>query len=384
MSAVIALSGAAIFDGIALHTGQALLLRGGRIAAMVSSADVPPEVAVQDLGGGILAPGFVDLQVNGGGGAMLNAAPTLATLETMAKAHARLGTTSFLPTLITDTRERMAAAIEAVAEAIETRLPGILGLHLEGPHLDPVRKGAHDPDLIRPMDTYDLSMLLAASERMLVLKVTLAPQSVTLSQISALHEAGVVVSMGHTDAGFDACCAAAEAGARCVTHLFNAMSPLGSREPGLVGAALSLGSVSAGLIADLIHVHPESLKLALAAKQGPGAVFLVSDAMATAGSDIASFALNGRTVYRNGDRLTLADGTLAGAHLDLATALCNVRAVTGRPLAEVLAMATRLPAQVIGLQDSVGHIAPGRRADLVHLSDGLELLATYRAGLQIA
>lgn len=378
---VTALTGARIYDGSAMRKNAALLLQDGRITGIFAPSDLPPGCAHQALPGGILAPGFVDLQVNGGGGVMFNHAPDLPTLRMIAQAHARLGTTTWLPTLITDTPARTQAAIDSVAEAIAAETLGVAGLHLEGPHLDPARKGAHDPTLIRPMTDTDLTQLLTAARRLPLLKVTLAPEAVTNAQIATLRAAGVLVSLGHTDANFDTCVAAAKAGATCVTHLFNAMRQLGSREPGLVGAALSLGTLSAGIIADLIHVHPQTLRLALAAKREPGALFLVTDAMATTGSEITEFRLNNRTVYRDGARLQLSDGTLAGAHLDMATALRNVVAVSGCTQEQALAMATRIPAEVAGL--SAGRLTPGQSANFVHLSDGLELIATYRAGTRL-
>ncbi|MDH3263563.1 MAG: N-acetylglucosamine-6-phosphate deacetylase, partial [Paracoccaceae bacterium] len=264
--------------------------------------------------------------------------------------------------------------------AIARGLPGIVGLHLEGPHLSLARKGAHDPALIRPMQGEDVKFLAATAQRLPVLMVTLAPESVTPAQIRALAEAGVVVSLGHSDAGFDACKAAAGHGARCVTHIFNAMSQLGSREPGLVGAALAHGELSAGLIADMIHVHPESIAAAFRAKRGPGRIFLVSDAMATAGSEVDHFVLNGRRIERSRGRLTLADGTLAGADLQLTTAIRNMVEHVGLPLAEALAMATSIPAGLIGQADRMGCFAAGAAADFIWLDAGFGLAGVWRKG----
>lgn len=375
--------GARIFDGEGLGAG-ALLVEDGQVAAILAPEATAPGAAVETLAGGILAPGFVDLQLNGGGGVMFNDAPCVATLERMAEAHARLGALTILPTLITDTPDLTRAAVEAVAGAVAQRVPGIAGLHLEGPHLSLARKGAHDPALIRPMTEEDLRFLLDAARRLPRLYLTIATESVEFAQISALAEAGVVVSLGHTDAGFDACRAAIAAGARAVTHLFNAMSQLGSREPGLVGAALASGSVSAGLIADGIHVHPAAMRAALAAKAGPGRLFLVSDAMAPLGTDLRSFRLNGREIRRAGGRLTLADGTLAGADLDLARALRIVTQEAGLALDRALAMATSVPAQVAGLADRCGTLRAGRAADFVHLSDSLHLNGVWRGGRRLA
>lgn len=375
--------GAEVFDGEGLAPGG-LLVEDGHVAAVLRPEEPARGAAVVDLGGGLVAPGFVDIQVNGGGGVMFNDAPEVATLRRMADAHARLGTLTILPTLITDTPEVTRAAIEAVAQAVAEGLPGIAGLHLEGPHLSLARKGAHDPGLIRPMGGDDLRFLLDAARSVPRLLLTIAPESVDNEQILALSDAGVIVSLGHTDAGFATCRAAFDAGARVATHLFNAMSPLGNREPGLVGAVLASGAVSAGIIADGIHVHPASLRVALAAKAGPGSLFLVTDAMAPAGTDMRSFRLNGREIRRENGRLTLADGTLAGADLDMTRALRVITRDAGLALDRALAMATSVPARVAGLGDRSGALAPGRPADFVHLSDGLELRGVWQRGVRLA
>lgn len=376
--ALTALTGARIFDGLAFRDGLAVLMRGRQIEGLPPVSDLPSDTQQVVLNGGILAPGFVDLQVNGGGGVMLNDAPTVETLRTMAAAHRRLGATSFLPTLITDTPETTEAAIKAVVQAIDAGVPGIAGLHLEGPHLSVAKAGAHDPALIRPMLDVDLALYCDAAGKLPVLKLTVAPDSVGPDQIAALAKAGVLVSLGHSNCTFDVACRAAAAGARTVTHLFNAMSPLGSREPGLVGAALTQGALSAGVIADGIHVHPETLRAALTAKSGPGQIYLVSDAMAVAGTDLDAFELNGRTIRRREGRLTLADGTLAGADLDMAGAVRRIAALTG-DLAHALAMATSIPAHVAGIERA-GRIASGGQADLVWLGEDLRVRDVWQAG----
>ena len=259
-----------------------------------------------------------------------------------------MGATRILPTLITDTAEKTQTAIEAAIAACAAGMRGCAGLHLEGPHLSVARKGAHDADLIRPMEEADLALLLQTATQLPCLKVTLAPESATLDQVRALSEVGVLVSLGHTDADFDTCLAYAEAGARCVTHLFNAMRQIGNREPGVVGAALAAGGLSAGLIADGVHVHPEVMRMAWDAKRGPGEVFLVSDAMAVAGTERRGFSLEGREITRKNGRLTLADGTLAGADLDLTTAIRVMTEQVGLSLSSALYAATHGPASLIG------------------------------------
>jgi N-acetylglucosamine-6-phosphate deacetylase len=340
-----------IFDGLRLTEG------GARFEGSVLTAFGADVVGETDLEGDILGPGFTDLQVNGGGGVLFNDAPRLAALEQMAKAHRRLGVVRLLPTLITDQRTVTDAAIAAAIDACTAGVPGIKGLHLEGPHLSVARKGAHAGDLIRRMDDADLRALQDAARALPVLKVTIAPETVTLAQVSALAEAGVLVSLGHTDADFETCQDYIAAGARCVTHLFNAMSQMGSRQPGLVGAALASGQVSAGLIADGVHVHAEAMRVAWASKTGPGAMFLVSDAMAVAGTDDTGFRLNGRMVSRQNGALRLDDGTLAGADLELLRAVSLLVREVGVDLDHALAAATSVPAAVAGLPDAC--LTPG-------------------------
>lgn len=376
-------TGAAIFDGARLHPEAALVIEEGLVAEIVPR-EAAPDGAVIELDGGVLAPGFLDLQVNGGAGVMLNDAPDIEGIRAICAAHARLGATGLLATLITDTPEVTRAVIAGGAAAAEAGVPGFLGLHLEGPHLDPARKGAHDPGLIRPMTDVDLQMLIAAARRLPVLMVTLAPENATPRQISALAEAGVVVSLGHSDASFASARSAFQAGATCVTHLFNAMSPLGHREPGLVGATLDAEGVYAGLIADGVHVAPEVIRIALAAKRGADRVFLVSDAMAVAGTDLSEFTLRGRRILRRDGRLTLDDGTFAGADVDLPMAVRLLVERVGLPLTQALRMATAIPAACLGLADQLGTLAPGAAADLVHLDADLSLAGVWRGGQRIA
>ncbi|WP_424933451.1 N-acetylglucosamine-6-phosphate deacetylase [Amaricoccus macauensis] len=345
-----------VFDGERLHDGHVARFEDGQLAALIPEADAPYTEDAVDLGGDILSAGYVDLQVNGGGGVMLNDDPSVETLKRMVDAHRNLGVAAILPTLITDTREVTAAAIAAAIEATQRGLAGVAGLHLEGPHLSLARKGAHDPALIRPMEPEDFDNLLAAARALPALMVTVAPESVSEAQVAALSRAGVIVSIGHTNADFETCQRYAAAGARVATHLFNAMSQLGSREPGLVGAALANGALSAGLIADAIHVHPATMRAAWASKAGPGRIFLVSDAMAVAGSDLSEFRLGGRMIRRNAGRLTLEDGTLAGADLDLTTAVRNLVGLVGVGLEDALRAAITVPAALIRRKTVAGQV----------------------------
>ena len=325
-------------------------------------------------------PGFVDLQVNGGGGVMLNDQPTVEGLRTICRAQARFGTTALLPTLITDTPETTAAVIAAGRQAVAQNMPGFAGLHLEGPHLSLARKGAHDPALIRPMDAADLDLLLSCRDVFPAMMITVAPENVTEEQVSRLAAAGFVLSLGHTDAGFDTVERYAKAGASTVTHLFNAMSPLGHREPGMVGAALDNGHLHAGLIADGIHVHPAAMSLALRAKQGPGRIFVVTDAMSPIGTDLTSFTLNGREILRRDGRLTLADGTLAGADIDMLASVHFLHQTLALPLEEALRMVSAYPAEAARLGQRKGALKPGYDADFVLLTDDLQMKGTWIGG----
>ncbi|SFZ86477.1 N-acetylglucosamine-6-phosphate deacetylase [Devosia enhydra] len=370
-----------LFDGEAWHEGAALLVADGIVTGIVPEDAIPAEAGRQRLEGGLIVPGLVDLQVNGGGGVQFNDAPDLEAIRTILAAHAAAGVTALLPTLITDSPAITARALAAGAEAARLELPGFLGLHLEGPHLALSRKGAHDPALIRPMEPADRDALIAARPSLPHLIVTVAAETVPPEQIAALAAAGITVSIGHSDAGYTMVEAAASAGASMVTHLFNAQSQMLNREPGVVGAALGLGSLWAGIIADGIHVHPAALDVAMRAKRGPGRVFLVSDAMAPAGTDIKSFTLNGRTITRADGALRLADGTLAGADLTLIEAVRFVHRRLALPLEEALRMASLYPAQAIGASARHGHLRRGARADFVHLSSDLVPLSTHIAGV---
>jgi N-acetylglucosamine-6-phosphate deacetylase len=375
----IAYTGARIFDGQEWWERSALIVNGDRIEGIIA-ADSPTDAERVALDGGILAPGFIDLQVNGGGGALFNLTPDVPTITTICSAFARFGTTSTLPTLITDTPEKNRLAVAAGVAAMEQKVPGFLGLHIEGPHLAVSRKGAHDPALIRPMEEADLQALVAARQRLPNLLITVAAETVSPEQIKRLANAGIVVSIGHSDAPYAVVRAAIEAGATMVTHLFNAQSQLGNRDGGVVGAALDLGQVSAGLIADGIHVSAVSLGVALRAKRAPGHIFLVTDAMSPTGTDAESFVLTGQTVYRKNGALRLADGTLAGADLTMIQAVTYVHKIIGLPLEETLRMASLYPAQALGVAHERGALSPGLRADLVHLSDDLDVLTTIIGG----
>jgi N-acetylglucosamine-6-phosphate deacetylase len=379
MTSAFAVTARRIFDGKRMHADSALVVEGDKVRAVVPQADLPAGMQLSSAPVALIAPGFIDLQVNGGGGTLFNNDPSENGIRTICEAHARFGTTGLMVTFITDSPELKRIAIAAGEDAAAHRLPGYLGLHLEGPHLSVARKGTHDPALIRPMTEDDLCYLEGTAGRFGLAMITVAPESVTPAQVTRLAAAGYRVSLGHTDTPCADVAPYVEAGASLITHLFNAMSQLGNREPGLVGAALTSPSLHCGLIADGFHVDPVSMRIALIAKQGPAHIFLVTDAMSTIGSDETSFDLNGRTVYRRDGRLTLADGTLAGADIDMLSCIRFVHERLGLSLDEALRMATLYPAKAIGAADR-GSLEPGKRADFVLLDDDLDLRSTWIDG----
>jgi N-acetylglucosamine-6-phosphate deacetylase len=372
----LALTGARIFDGSRLLDGYAALLDGGRIAALVPDADLPGDAERQQVEG-LLAPGFIDVQVNGGGGVLFNETRTVEGIRAIAAAHRRYGTTGCLPTFITDSRERMAEAVEAAREALNAGVPGVLGVHCEGPFINPERKGVHDPVYMRPIEAEDLRILTSLGTGRTL--VTLAPEQVPMEAIQQLATAGVLVSAGHTKADYAVVTEAFRNGLTGFTHLFNAMPPLAGREPGPLGAALDDRDSWCGLIVDGYHVDDASLRIAIRAK-GADRIMLVSDAMPSVGSDLTTFELLGRTVYREKGRLMTADGTLAGCDLDMASAVRNTVAL-GIPLNEALRMASLTPAAFLRLDHELGRIAPGYRASLVLLSDDLQVRRTWIDGV---
>lgn len=374
-------TGARIFDGERFHEERALIVKDGRVEAIAGRNDLP-EGEIVTLDGGVLSAGFIDAQVNGGGGRMLNDEPSSDSMYMIADGHRPYGTTALLPTLITDTAEATAAAIEAAKVAVKTNR-GVAGLHLEGPHLAPARKGAHLAELMRSVEDKDVKALIAAREAIGTLLVTIAAEQVTVSQVRELSEAGVIVSIGHSDSTSEAAEARFDAGARGITHLFNAMSQLAHRAPGLVGAAIDHPAVWCGIIADGHHVDPKALRTALRAKRGEGKLFFVTDAMSLVGSEKDMFTLNGRIVRRERggfcSKLVLSDGTLAGSDVDMASTIRYGVTYLELTLAEALRMATLYPARFLRLADR-GHLSPGARADLVHFTDAIEVKATWLIG----
>jgi N-acetylglucosamine-6-phosphate deacetylase len=366
-----------VFDGHRWFAEAAVLIRDGRIVGLGRTSEVPDSWPDKRLPAGtFLAPGFIDLQVNGGGGILLNDQPTVDGMRAIARAHRRYGTVACLPTLTTDTREQMRKAV-AAARAVCGQ-DGILGLHLEGPFISPKRPGVHRLDRIAQPQAGDLEQLCGLGSVGGSL-VTLAPECVPEGFIRALASSGVRVSIGHSEASAGVVMQAAADGATGVTHLFNAMPPLTARAPGIVGAALADHRLTAGLIVDGIHVDPVSVRAAFAAK-GCDRIALVTDAMPTVGSSLERFEFGGRAIVLANGRLTTEDGMLAGAHLDMASAVRNAVGMAQLPLEDALRAAALTPARFLGLDHERGALVPGARADLVALTQELSVLATWIDG----
>ncbi len=376
-----ALAGATLFvpaeqGGFARLEDHAVLIENGTILAVIPKRDAAAAETVTLPPGSLLAPGLIDIQVNGGGGILFNDRPDAEAARAIAAAHRRLGTTSILPTLITDTAEAMHAAARAALAVCE---PGgaIPGIHFEGPFLSPQRPGVHRAECIRAMVDSDAAFLVALAQQLAgTVLLTLAPECADSWQLQHLSAAGVVLSAGHTAATYEQAIDAAAHGVSAFTHLFNAMPAMASRDPGPVAAALVLDEVYCGLIADGIHVHPAMLRMVLARKR-PDRVVLVSDAMPPASTDATAFILQGRTIHRRRGRLETDDGTLAGADLSLLEAVRRLVALCEVPPEQALAMASRVPATLLRQDHLIGSIAPGLRANLVLLTPGLDLIGTW-------
>lgn len=372
-----AFTNARVLTDHGFESNLSVLVEDGHIVAVLPGAP-PKDAAVVDLGGGYLAPGFIDTQVNGGGDVLFNDEPTAEGLRRIAQAHRQYGTTGMLPTLISDDVAVMQRAIVATREAIAQKVPGVLGVHLEGPYLNAARKGVHDPSKFHTPDAAELDLIASLGDAGVTL-VTLAPERFDTATLQALAARGVVIAAGHTAASYEQLRDGFAAGITGVTHLFNAMTPMNSREPGAVGAALENDDAWCGLIVDGYHVHDATLRVAIAARPR-GKMMLVTDAMPPVGGRREAFSLYGVEMICRDGQCTTADGTLAGSALDMATAVRNTVHRLGLPLDEACRMASQYPAQFIGLGSELGRIAPGYRADLVALDTDLQVQGTWIAG----
>ena len=373
-----ALTNANVLTDDGFRPDLAVLVEDGKVVALLPESGLPAGVTRRDLGGGHLLPGYIDVQVNGGGGVLFNNAPTVEALRSIVAGHRRFGSTGLMPTLISDDVETMRLAVAAVRQAIAEGVPGVLGIHLEGPYIAPERKGTHNADKFRVPDAAEIEMATSLDNG--VTLVTLAPEQVPADTIRAMVARGAKVAAGHTAASYEQARAGLDAGISGFTHLYNAMTPLQGREPGVVGAALEDPHSWCGVIVDGVHVHPASLRVALAAKPR-GKVVLVTDAMPMVGSDDPSFNLYGETIVAKDGVVRNAAGSLAGSALDMASAVRNTVQMLGLPLEEAARMASTYPAQFLGIDDYRGRIAPGCAADLVLLDDALQVRETWIGGV---
>jgi N-acetylglucosamine-6-phosphate deacetylase len=366
-----------LFDGDCLLANHSVIIENGHVIRVLPNAELPDDIDRQVLGAGILAPGFIDVQVNGGGGVMFNNLPHRTAVDRMTTAHRAYGTTGMMPTLISDTHRVRQAGIDAVREAQAQGNRSVLGIHIEGPFFDPTRRGTHLAAMIRPPTAEDITWLASLGDLAVVL--TLAPELLAAGQIRELSEAGIIVCAGHTNASYQQVARAIAEGLRGFTHLFNAMSPLAAREPGTVGAALDSDDTWAGIIADGHHVHAASIRLAHRMKPA-GKLILVTDAMATVGSEDACFELYGERIEEQGGRLINADGALAGSAIGMIDAVRIATTVAGIPLEESLRMAALYPAEFLQRGTEFGRISSGYRADLVHFDTDFKVHGTWVAG----
>ena len=357
-------------------SGKTLLCDNGRITAIVAENEVPSGAAIIDLGGNTLLPGFIDVQVNGGGSVLFNNTPTVDGLATIAKAHARFGTTALMPTVISTDLDGIAECIAAVDAAIAAGVPGITGIHIEGPYLSPKRRGIHNPKAFPKLDAAAIAVLSSLKHGKTM--VTMAPDVTTPQDVKALTQAGVIVCIGHSDASYEQAKAALQAGARGFTHLYNAMSPLNHRAPGVVGAALDDRDSWCGIIGDGHHVHPAALRIAYAAR-GARKLMLVTDAMPPVGGE-PTFVLQGRTITTKDGCCYGPDGTIAGSATDMATIVKKTAGYLNIDLPTISRLASTNAAEFLGLEKDYGVIAPGARADLVLVNDALELVDTFIGG----
>lgn len=376
-----ALVGARVFDGHQFLDDYAVIINESHIETLLPRDQCPPNISQLDLAGGVLSPGFIDLQVNGGGGYLFNNQPDVKALQAMLSGHRKTGTTSMLPTLISDSRAQQQQGIDAVNTAIEQGETGVLGIHIEGPFFNLEKRGTHKAEFIRSLTDEDIDWLCQAAKPhdKKVTLVTLAPEQTLAGQIRKLSQTGIGVCAGHTNANHHQISDAIEEGLVGFTHLFNAMRPMSARDPGVVGAALADTKCWCGVIADGHHVDPVSLQVAINAKP-QGKIFLVTDAMATVGSDNKSFRIYDETISEQDGRLINAEGRLAGSAIGMIDAVRFCHTNMQLALEECLRMASLYPAQFIQKADQLGRIRSGYRADLVHFDQDFTVSRTWVNG----
>lgn len=365
-----------LFNKGRLHIGAVLGVLNGRI--QIFTEDIQIKEAHQVLNfEGIISPGLVDLQVNGGGGVLLNETPTKEAIWDIAKAHRKYGTTGILPTVITDSVSVLSRAVDAVMEAVGQN--GILGMHIEGPHISVERRGTHKAEFVRPLDEDTIRLVERLRSAHVPTMLTLAPDVVSPEDISRLVDLGTVVSIGHSKASADVVRRALEAGASCFTHLFNAMPPMAGREPGVVGAAIN-SHAFAGIICDGIHVADEMVAMAIRARPISDRMYLVSDAMPTVGGP-TEFNLYGSKVALINNRLVNSEGGLAGAHTTQNEGVKRLVDCIGISAEDALKMAITVPGNAMGLE--LDQLQGRSIKDIICLTDGLEYQGSLADLLQL-
>ena len=365
-----------LFNEGRLHIGAVLGVLNGRVQIFTEDNQIKEAHQVIDFDG-IISPGFVDLQVNGGGGVLLNETPTKEAIWDIAKAHRKYGTTGILPTVITDSVSVLSRAVDAVMEAVGQN--GILGLHIEGPHISTERRGTHKAEFVRPLDEDTIRLVEKLRSADVPTMLTLAPDVVSPEDISRLVDLGTVVSIGHSKASADVVRRALEAGASCFTHLFNAMPPMAGREPGVVGAAIN-SHAFAGIICDGIHVADEMVAMAIRARPVTDRMYLVSDAMPTVGGP-TEFNLYGTKVALIDNRLVNSEGGLAGAHTTQNEGVKRLVDRIGISTEDALKMAITIPGNAMGLE--MDQLQGRSIKDIICLTDGLEYQGSLADLLQL-
>ncbi|MBV7261799.1 N-acetylglucosamine-6-phosphate deacetylase [Photobacterium sp. WH77] len=371
-----ALTNCRIFTGSDVLDNHAVIIDGVNIHAVCPEAELPADMPTQDLDGANLSPGFIDLQLNGCGGVMFNDEITADTIQTMHLANLKSGCTSFLPTLITSSDEDMKAAIAAARDYEKHYQHQSLGLHLEGPYLNVMKKGIHSVEHIRRSDEAMIATLCENAD--IITKVTLAPEQTPAEHIERLAEAGIVVSAGHTNATYAEARKGFAAGVTFATHLFNAMTPIAGREPGMVGAIYDTPEVYTGIIADGFHVDYANIRIAHRIKKEK--LILVTDATAPAGADIDHFIFVGKKVYYRDGKCVDENGTLGGSALTMIEAVQNSVEHVGIALDEAIRMATLYPARAIGMDKTLGAIKKGMVANLAVFDRDFRVRATVVNG----
>ncbi|HED3066708.1 TPA: N-acetylglucosamine-6-phosphate deacetylase [Kluyvera ascorbata] len=377
-----ALTHGRIYTGHEILDDHAIIVANGLIERICPLADVPANVEQRSVNGAILAPGFIDVQLNGCGGVQFNdtaEAVTVETLEIMQKANEKSGCTNYLPTLITTSDDLMKLGIRVMREYLAKHPNQALGLHLEGPWLNLVKKGTHNPSFVRKPDAELVKFLCDNAD--VITKVTLAPEMVAPEVITALANAGIVVSAGHSNATAQEARVGFRAGITFATHLFNAMPYMSGREPGLTGAILDANEIYCGIIADGLHVDYINIRNAKRLKGDK--LCLVTDATAPAGADIDQFIFAGKTIYYRNGLCVDENGTLSGSSLTMIEGVRNLVEHANIALDEVLRMATLYPARAIGVEKRLGSIAPGKVANLTAFTHDFKIIKTIVNGNEV-